>query len=227
MWKWIKNKFARTMNRRELSEYDALVIHDIIMASGETEFIDKLKDRMKVHAESSMGMYAIAAAWYGQPVPDSIRYELKKRFNFDSDLQARNLTSWDGRAMELGVLASALPHEMTMKYFHFDMEAKAAEQGVSLEDVRAFLNKYVKEIKIGKWGDEEIHFYKSMRASIDGEQPEEELWKYATVLGLGGVGDQGEDSLVAHGKLAVTNVKKLMEADAVFMDKFDFLKNIK
>jgi hypothetical protein len=221
MLKWLRNKIARRLNVRDLTQADALKVYTILTEHGDESVKDKLQKALKTNAESAMGMYGMTCAWYGTELNQEVRDEIARSFTV-ADLYNRNLLSFDGQHIELNVLCSALPQEELMKHFHFNLEERAARKGVSLDDVRKLLHQHVKEIKpTGRWGDRpEVHFHKTLDVNGD------EVFVLIDILGAGGIGDQGDGTYVVDGPLAVQNIKKLMHEDKVFMDKFEFLKGL-
>ena len=204
---------------RELQEGDAIVVYNALIASRNEELIEKVNQALKCCAESSMGMYAMTMAWYGTELPQEVIEEICRHYTVQY-FYDRNLLSFDGKHIELNVLASALPNALVMTHFHFDMEEKAREANVSLDEVRDLLRKYVVRFQksdLHSMGEQEVIFSKNFDIHAQ--------WHKLQVVGVGGIGER-YDEYVCWGPLAFQNIKKLMEDDKVFCEKFNFLEGV-
>jgi hypothetical protein len=217
-WQAWKNKIYCFFHRDYLTEYDALQLYDILMKYDST-MPKRFEQYMKSTAEMYMGMYACAAAWHGVVIsPEAAKQILKKyshrrlsRLNVATDGSHFGCQGM-GMLVELGVLCFALPHEMVMKHFSFNMEERAKEQGVTLQDVRETLEQYVVSLDETK---KRINFSKNMDTDV--------TWNViASVLGTSMLGDDGQYYYV-EGKLPYDNYQALLNKNNVFVDKFDFL----
>ena len=130
----------------KLREITAIEIHKLLLSSHNAIFVANVHEALKNCAEAKMGMYAVALGWFGRELPATIARTIKNTYDIEY-LHERNLLSKDGNYIELSVLADALPEEMVMSYFHFDMEEKARNYGVNLDHVRNILRKYVIKVE--------------------------------------------------------------------------------
>jgi hypothetical protein len=164
--------YIEPMKNLEMEE--AVAVTGMISTSTDEEFKKKITEAMKTCAGARKGLYAMASAWYGTPLPQDARTLLEDEFGIEY-LYRRNLLSCDGEYIELLVLGSAMPDEFLNNFFEFDIAERAAEHGVTVSEIEDFVRDTYRGID--EDGDYLFEF-----------DEEDKRYVYLMVLGVGGFG---------------------------------------